>query len=330
MKKLLFGLLLGALLLILLLRRVELSTLVAALVRVDGVLLGLVLACKATVIWIRARRLAVAIEGGTGVRPRQRVLAASLIGFAGNLVLPARLGEIARATVLRKHNDVPMGVSLTSAGINQLLDLSVLALLLLWVAFQGAGATLVDRRALGLLVGLVIVAIAALIACVRHEDRLRGLLSRLFRAVPPALGTRLEQLYESFSTALRVIDASSHMAVILAYTLLLWTVELAAYGSALAAFRIVPTPAMAILIMIALNLSLAFVFTPGNLGAHQLVCVLVLGLFAIPEAEALAFSIGLQGTVQTTLLVVGAILFYREGMSLNLLRSATPKSEPPA
>ena len=39
-KKLLVGLLLGALLLVLLLRRVELSTLVAALVRVDGLLLA--------------------------------------------------------------------------------------------------------------------------------------------------------------------------------------------------------------------------------------------------------------------------------------------------
>ncbi len=318
-KKLLLGLLLGGLLLILLLRRVELSALTVALVQVDVVLLIPVLACKATAIALRARRWAVAIEGGTGVRPRKRVLAASLIGFAGNLVLPARLGEIARATVLRKHNDVPMGVSLTSVGITQLLDLLVLASLLVWLAFRGAGAPLIDRRALGLLFGLLAAAVATLIACVRHEDQLRGLLSRLFRAAPAALGQRLERLFENFNKALRVIKAPSHLAAVLAYTLLLWLLEIVAYGSALAAFQIAPTPAMTILIMVALNLSLAFTITPGNLGAHQLVSVLVLSLFAVPETEALAFSIGLQGIAQTAIFVLGGVLFYREGLSLDLL-----------
>ncbi len=322
MKKLLAGLLFGGLLLFLLLRRVELSTLLAALVRVDVALLIPVLACKAAVIAVKARRWAVAIEGATGVRPRKRVLAAIVIGFAGNLVLPARLGEVARATVLRKHNDVPVSLSLTSVGVTQLFDLLALASLLVALVFWGTAAetSLIDRGVLGLLVVLLATAIATLIACVRYEDRIRGLLPRLFGAAPAVLRQRLERLFESFLTALRVIKAPSHLLAILAYTLLVWMLEFIAYGCALAAFQLEVTPAMATLIMVALNLTLTFTVTPGNLGTHQLVSVLVLGLFAVPEAAALAFSIGLQGIVQTALFVCGGVLFYREGLSLDLLK----------
>ncbi len=110
MKKLLPGLLFAVSLLYLLLRRVELSTLGAALSRFDGVWMIPVFACKAGIVVVKAWRWAVAIEGGTGVRPRQRTVTATMIGLAGNMVLPARLGEVARATVLRIHNDVPVGL----------------------------------------------------------------------------------------------------------------------------------------------------------------------------------------------------------------------------
>ncbi len=213
-----------------------------------------------------------------------------------------------------------MGLSLTSVGVTQLFDLLALALLLFWLAFQsGGGASLIDRRALGLLFTLLAAAVAVLAAFVRYEARLRSGLSRLFQAAPAALGRRLDQLFESFSTAIRVIRAPSHLAAVLGYTLLVWAFEVIAYGCALVAFRIEPTPAMTVLIMVALNLSLMITVTPGNLGTHQLVCVLVLGLFSVPEATALAFSIGFQGTVQTATIALGGILFYREGLSLDLL-----------
>lgn len=328
MKKLLPGLLFGGILLFLLLRRVELSTLTAALSRVDLTLLIPALACKAVAIAAKAWRWAVAIEGGTGVRPRKRVLAASLIGFAANLVLPARLGEIARATVLRKHNDVPASLSLTSVGVTQLFDLLTLASLLVCLIVWGAenGVALVNRRILGLLFALLGAALGGLVVCMRYEDRLRGLLSRVSRAAPATLGRTLDQLFESFSKAIRVIKAPFYLAMILAYTLFVWLLELLAYGSALAAFRIAVTPAMAALVMVALNLMLTITVTPGNFGTHQLVSVLVLGLFAVPEVKALAFSIGLQAIVQTSIFVLGGILFYREGLSLDLIRRGSEAS----
>ena len=71
----------------------------------------------------------------------------------------------------------------------------------------------------------------------------------------------------------------------------------------------------AISILPALKVSLMSL-TPGNVGTHQVITIFVLGLFAVPAADALAFSLGLQGAVHLTMLSLAGLVLYQEGLSL--------------
>ena len=106
----------------------------------------------------------------------------------------------------------------------------------------------------------------------------------------------------------------------LGQTGLVWCLETAAMCSALSAFGIQPDVMIAALLVVTLNLSFAVPLTPGNIGTHQLISVLILSLFGIERAAALSFSIGYQGTVHLMIVLIGGAFFCREGLSLDALR----------
>jgi len=57
-----------------------------------------------------------------------------MIGFALNLIMPGRLGEVARPAILKKQKQVPFSTGLVSVALERLFDL--VFLLLLFVIFQ--------------------------------------------------------------------------------------------------------------------------------------------------------------------------------------------------
>src|SRR5204862_7168447 len=90
-KKFLLGLALAAAILFLLLRRVDPQAVWLALRAADWPWLAVVTALGCGSIFLKGERWAVAIAGRTGERPRRRLFAASMIGTAANMLLPARL-----------------------------------------------------------------------------------------------------------------------------------------------------------------------------------------------------------------------------------------------
>ena len=114
----------------------------------------------------------------------------------------------------------------------------------------------------------------------------------------------------------------------LGQTGLVWCLETAAMCSALSAFGIQPDVMVAALLVVTLNLSFAVPLTPGNIGTHQLISVLILSLFGIERAAALSFSIGYQGAVHLMIVVIGGAFFCREGLSLSVLRREADRRPP--
>jgi uncharacterized membrane protein YbhN (UPF0104 family) len=91
----------------------------------------------------------------------------------------------------------------------------------------------------------------------------------------------------------------------------------------LKAFHITPTPMMAAILVVVLNLSFAFPITPGNIGIAQALGVLLLGAFDITQESALAYSIGVQSTAYLIIVSLGIAFFYYEKMNLNLIGRMT-------
>jgi len=113
------------------LRQVVLSDVVAALVHAQLRFLLLALIFLLTTMWIKAERWCWLLDT-TANLTRPPLIQALFIGYLGNVVLPARLGELVRAYAAGKLVKVPVVVVLSSIVIEKVLDIGTL-LAFLWL-----------------------------------------------------------------------------------------------------------------------------------------------------------------------------------------------------
>jgi glycosyltransferase 2 family protein len=303
----------------LLLHRVDLQQLGTALLKVHIGFLAMGLATQLIIIWIKSVRWAIAIRGATG-RLVYRALSASLIGFAGNVFLPARLGELLRVGVIDKHNQTGRAVALTTIVLTQLFDLLVLVGYFLLVSIWATSLLAGHSWEIGLLGILIILTLGSLVALQQKAKLLHAVLLPMSRKLPNALKRYITLYTELLAKGLGVLGKGRLLGGLLLLTITVWGLETASTYWILQAFHIKATLLMAAMLVVALNLSVMVPITPGNLGVTQAVSVFMLDTFGVTPASALAYSIGAQGAIQLLIVSLGMVCLYREGMSLNLFR----------
>jgi len=323
-KRTVAGAALAAAILVLLLRRVDPHQVWASLRTVDFPWLLVVQALGCLSIFLKAERWSVAIAGRAGERPRRRLFAASMIGTAANMLLPARLGDVLRALVLRKHNPVPATQALLASWSAQAFDVLAVALLLL--AGASADPGLASRRALVLLLAVVLGGGAFAAALARRPE----LAVRLAGRLPGALGVKASTLARHAADGLRFLSEPVVLLRVVLFTVAVWTVDVSSTWLALHAFHIDVGPSGAALLVAAIGLSFALPLTPGNVGTYQLIAVLVLGRLGVDRDRAFAFGIGFQAFALLATVALGAGFFQREGLSLSALAAEPPSETPQA
>jgi uncharacterized membrane protein YbhN (UPF0104 family) len=230
-------------------------------------------------------------EGGLGEPPLRHVVSATWIGKAGNAVLPARLGEVARVMVIRRHLAERHGAIPAIAG-----TLVAQRILNIFATFLvGVSVTLTIGVPVGVpgMRWLVIGVIGAGIAAAVLARRLR-LGSRVRRRVP----RRLEQTVDRVVQGTGILRSGRAAAAGLALHLASVVAQLVTVACLLRAFDLA-TPMSAPLVVIAMvALAGAFPAAPGGVGVAQAAIVLPLHTsYGIAGADALAFAIGLQATI---------------------------------
>jgi uncharacterized protein (TIRG00374 family) len=310
-KRLVLAFALAAAILALLASRMDASVVWSSLVGVRWELLVLSAALQALGLWLKAQRWVLAIAAGSGERPRRRALAATVIGNAANLMLPARLGDIARALVLRRHNDVSASQALIASWSVNLFDVVVVVLLLL-----GSGSRIVPRRALVLTLGggLLLLAVLAL----AHQGS--GAVRHLEHALLRGRAERLRAPLERARQGLRFLGHGGTLGSVLLLTLFVWACDVVSCLVGMHAFGIRLGLAPAALLVSAAGISFALPLTPGNVGIFQAICIPVLGAFGVPAERAFAFGLGAQGFSLLASIAWGLALLQREGLSLAWFR----------
>jgi glycosyltransferase 2 family protein len=280
---------------------------------------------KVPVLWFKSARWAVAIHRATG-RPVMGAFSASMIGSAANLILPARLGEWARVSVIHKRNCTGRTLALAALIATQLFDLLLLASCFLVFSARATGRLAgLHLPAIGLVwVVLCALALAALLQ--RKAAAVSCWYDLICRKMPASLNRLFAQKLQFCLQGVKSLGSGRALMWISLLTLLAWGVESVSVFAVLEAFHIEATALMTMMLVVASNLSFLVPVTPGNIGVVQAINVLLLGTFGVPEAPALAYGVAHQGIFYVVIFGLGLICFYREGMSLNLLGRAGRES----
>jgi glycosyltransferase 2 family protein len=239
----------------------------------------------------------------------------TVLGYAGNLVLPARLGEVLRAAVLRTRG-VPMSVGLATIATERAIDgVTGVAMLLVTMPMlpQSAPAWLLTAgRVVGLLFAVGLLALWLILAARPLVARFLDRLSRSFSMLQPPSAWALR-----FIDGLEVLRSPSLLARTLGITALAWAASVVEYWLAMRAMGVRLSPAAATFSLAAIGLGSAIPAAPGYVGTQELVGVTVLGLWGVPAATALAASLAFHAVEIVPIGVAGLIVGWREGVGFS-------------
>lgn len=249
--------------------------------------------------------------------------ASTIIGFAVNNLLPARVGEFARAFSLARLSRVSLGSSIATLVVERLFD-GLALIFLLFMAMAAPSFPLegeiggVDPRDAARVVALVMAAGGAfLFALVVAPDRSAAIVGWVFhRLFPARLAEALMRALRSFLRGLAVLRDARLFFVSVGLAVGQWLFTAVSFLLAFRAFGIDSVPfAGAVFLQSLLSLAVAIPSSPGFFGPFEAAAVVGLGLWEVERDKAVSFAVGyhLGGFIPVTLM--GIYYVWRLGLS---------------
>ncbi|BEQ14365.1 lysylphosphatidylglycerol synthase transmembrane domain-containing protein [Desulfoferula mesophila] len=238
-----------------------------------------------------------------------------LVGCAANSLLPARLGELVRAFICGRREQVPATSVLSTIVLERVLEvLSLLVLLCVAVWLTGRGE--LYRLAL---VGLALC--LGLMAGLFWLQRRPGWVLKLTALLPwEGLRERAQGWLTTFVQGLAVVKSPSRLAAIIALGWAVYLIEGAAYWLLAYAFDLQVTYPQVLFVLCFIFVGMTIPSTVGNIGPLQYFCVLGLGYFGVDSSQALIYSVFINALMYLTV-PLGLVYLHAYGATLGGLRS---------
>ena len=252
--------------------------------------------------------------------PANSLWHAIAIGFAANNVLPYRLGEVARMGAISRLERIPFPSSLASVAVERMIDaitaISLFALGLLITELPASPGSAGKARL------VAVVAILAL-CCALAVAKWPALATRPVSALVPSGRVRdlLLDIIRRLVDGLGALADPKRAALVLLWSLIIWTVNASAFWVAFSAFGIDVPFSGALILQGMLLVGISIPSTPGYAGVFDVTIMLALSqLFGVPEELGLAYAITYHVLTFVPITLLGVASLMSTGLTV---RSAT-------
>jgi uncharacterized protein (TIRG00374 family) len=228
------------------------------------------------------------------------------ISWFVNCVVPAKLGDVYRAYLLKMNSDASLSRTFGTVFIERILDIFAIAILALAAGFWSFRSGLPDAVRLLFVVGIVVVIVAAIgLFTMRNFGR------RILLRLP--LPARVLELYERFEEGVFGAVGLRHLPILVVITGLIWLTEGMRLYIVVLSFGFSDVEiglSGAIFVALIGSLLTAIPLSPAGLGFAQAGVIGVLTVvYKIPLAEATAITI-LDWVISVlSIIVFGAVLY---------------------
>lgn len=295
------GVLVSAGFLWLALRQVDVDELVTAFASVDP--LYVLLSAVFLMLGIVFRATRWRLVAGAGPLSHARFHRATTLGVLGNMLLPARLGEVVRVFTLAKLSGGGLARPLASAALDRLFDVMCLMVVAGGLYFVLPRAPLLDRWAATILVlGLGLIGLLAIFAKVRSFGGLW--LSQAAARWVQNWKVRPDLFFRELRQETRGLLTGWKSPKLLAVVCLILALDILAIGAQIRAFGLDVPFVSAILLWAFFAAVTMLPSAPGYIGVYQTAAIWALSFFSVSPSSAVALAI----VVQATTLAVALIL----------------------
>ena len=324
------GIVLSVLLLVWTLRGIDVADITARLRMSNLPLLLLAAALATTTFPLRALRWRVILAPVDPTVPFGPLWRSTAIGMMINNVVPARVGELARAFALtRERPRIPLTSAVASIGVDRVFDAVVLFGLMFgsMLAPSFPGAREIGGRSLSSLAATATMAIGLLLvtlyALVLYPGSFATLTERVVRVASARWATKAHGAVLAFAGGLSVLRSPARFAAVLGWTLLHWLCNGLAFWVGFRAVGIDLPYSAALFVQGVIGIGVAVPAAPGFFGVFEAAAKVGLhDVYRVPEPLAVTWAIGYHILSFIPITVIGAWYASRLGFSLRQLDDA--------
>jgi len=250
------------------------------------------------------------------------LVAANMIGYMANNVLPLRAGELVRVYVAARHlqgeRRMATGESLWLAGatiiVERVLDSLSLVLIMAVLIFVIPVPPALQYAA-GLILALDAVAAGALIALAVAPSRSRRVLARLTRRWP-RLATRAERGLDMVQLGLAGVRARAHLGPLAAWTVIVWVLGALGAWALLRAVHLDLGLIAGWTVLAFVGFGISIPSAPGYVGVWHAAAVLALAIFGVSQPVAVGYAVLYHASQFVPITLLGWLFLLREHVSL--------------
>lgn len=244
---------------------------------------------------------------------------ATVIGAAGNTLLPMRAGDIARAVVASGATGIRLTTIVATNIMERVYDLfGLVAILFLTFALlpDNLASTPEDLERIeklsfyGKIIGLAALSgMVVFFGIAKHPARARGFVAFFCRPLPRPLQTKIKDLTGAFVTGLAATQSARNVWSAIGLSLLLWGNLSLAIFLLFKAFHLQLPFAAACFITVAIALAVVIPQAPGYLGVFQSVIEVTLSLWTGAELFAHSGATVIAQDIKAFAIVFWAVSF---------------------
>lgn len=271
-------------------------------------------------VWVRAWRWHYLLRPVKNV-PTRMMFPVVAIGYMGNNIYPARAGEILRAVVLKRRQDVPVSASLATIIVERVYDgvvmlafvflnLPELARLTGDSGFVGNIQTLAIWGAAAFIGVLVVFLLAAMFPAIT-EQVVRWIVDRF---VPERFRTKIMDIALRFLEGLESLRSPREALMVFLTSVVIWLFETGKYWFVMQAFDFEVSFFALMLMNGIVNLATTIPSAPGYVGTFDAPGIAVLKAYGVDGAIATGYTLVLHVALWVPITLLGAYYLAREGI----------------
>lgn len=252
------------------------------------------------------------------------------IGFGVNNVLPARLGEVARAYSIYKKENIPFGAAFGTIVVERLYDtFSALVLFvgcLFFIEFPDISNKLLGRSQAEVAVFLaliVMILIAVIVLLKTKTDMMLKIAGFFLSFLPKRWVDKILELMRNFISGLTQTKNPLEAVWIVLLSFILWAISAFTVWLVIYACGYNIGPSQTITVLMSLVFAVSIPAAPGYAGTYHAFCKEALILVGIQDPDvalSIATVIHAANYIPQTLLGIGALLF--EGIKFSDVKKA--------
>jgi uncharacterized protein (TIRG00374 family) len=256
-------------------------------------------------------------------RHRQRrygkLLAILFIGQMINIVVPARLGELARAYLVGEIEGESKALALGTIAVEKAVDLLMEILLFVGLLLTMAVPRWVQEPGAGLAV-ITIVLLGALVLAALYKERLLSAFGRLMVTLPELARARLMGQLAAAMGSLEVLRQWDASLGVMGWSILSWLLAASTNYIVFLALGLHLSFLAAVFLLVVLQVGVAVPSSPGKIGVFHYLCLLALSVFSVERSLALSYGLLLYFVAFLPPILLGAFFLWWENVTWQRLR----------